>query len=301
MIKVVYSEKQVSDPGNQPLADQGYTASPSARKPKEMALALAKSDFDIEFVEPEPVTIEDFKRVHDPELVDGVMSLKLENGFGTKSQSVCDSLPYTNGAQYTAAKLATIDSPTCSLVSGFHHAGYYGWEGLGFFCTFNGILVTAAKLLEEGYKRIAVIDCDQHWGNGTDDILHKLPELSEKILHITFGKHFDYRKQKPGNSFAFKYLKCLERGGGVERQLQGVDLIIYQAGADVHVDDPYGGVLTTEQIYLRDKMMFSIAKVMGIPITWNLAGGYQVSEDGSIDKVLEIHLNTFKAAREIYG
>jgi acetoin utilization deacetylase AcuC-like enzyme len=111
-MKVIYSERQVADPGHQPLSDRGYVASPSARKPREMANALAKSNFNIEFVEPQPLSRQDLKRVHDTAFVDGVMDLKLENGFGTISQSVVDSLPYTNGAQYTAAKLATIDSPT---------------------------------------------------------------------------------------------------------------------------------------------------------------------------------------------
>ena len=48
-------------------------------------------------------------------------------------------------------------------------------------------------------------------------------------------------------------------------------------------------------------MMFTIAKELKIPLAWNLAGGYQIEKDGSIDKVIEIHLNTFKAANEVYG
>jgi hypothetical protein len=31
---------------------------------------------------------------------------------------------------------------------------------------------------------------------------------------------------------------------------------------------------------------------LGVPVVWNLAGGYQVEADGSIPKVLEIHENT---------
>lgn len=78
------------------------------------------------------------------------------------------------------------------------------------------------------------------------------------------------------------------------------DRIIYQAGADTHVDDPYGGLLTEEQMMERDWNMFTIAKNLGIPIAWNLAGGYQVAEDGSIDKVINLHLNTFRMAMEVY-
>lgn len=293
----------VADTGLQPLAEQGYTASPSARKPKEVADMLAKSNWKIEFVEPEPVSIDDFKRCHDPELVDGVMSLKLENGFGTRSQSVVDSLPYTNGAQYTAAKLTTVEEPTCALVSGFHHAGYRGWGGLGYFCTFNGLVVTAAKLLSEGKKKIAILDCDQHWGNGTDDILMKMPYLSKGIHHISFGKYLDCRQKGPlRDYYASEYIKWLGEDNYVHLSMAEAkpDVIIYQAGADTHVDDPYGGVLTTDEMYERDLRVFKLAKILNVPITWNLAGGYQVDSDGSIEKVLALHANTFKACKEVY-
>ena len=293
-MKVVYGEKQIADPG---LQTEHEVPSPSAKKPKEVAEAL-RNEPDVEFILPEPVTIEDLKRCHDPEYVDGVMSLKVKNGFGTISQSVVDSLPYTNGAQYLAAKLAKPDSPTCALVSGFHHAGYHGWENLGWFCTFNGLMVAAAKLIEEDHKsKILILDCDQHWGNGTDDILKEVPELAEKVTNISFGHYF----WSP--HYARFYLEWLEPDGRISSIVKQIrpDVIIYQAGADVHINDPYGGVLTTEEMYERDVRVFSLAKELGVPITWNLAGGYQISEDGKIDKVIELHLNTFKACRKVYG
>jgi acetoin utilization deacetylase AcuC-like enzyme len=297
-VKVVFSERQISDTGVQPTLFEGFTASPSANKPKQMYDALRNAvipGLEIEFVEPEPVSIDDLKLVHDSALVEDVMSLRRTNGFGTISQSVVDSLPFTNGAQYTAAKLATAEVPTCALVSGFHHAGYAGWERLGLFCTFNGLMVTAAKLLEEGKKRIAIVDCDQHWGNGTDDILKHLPKLASLVTHLTFGKYFS----KPNH--ADRYLSWMEEDGILERSLLTPDVVIYQAGADVHVNDPYGGVLTTEQMYERDLRMFRIAKRLQLPLTWNLAGGYQVGPNGEIDKVLELHLNTFRAMAEVYA
>ncbi len=296
-LKVVYAERQVADPGFQPLTEQGYTPSPSANKPKEVAHVLQKTpEFNVEFVDPVPVTIEDIKRCHSPSYVDGVMNLRLPNGFGTISQSVVDSLPYTNGAQYTAARLATPDNPTCALVSGFHHAGYHGWDNLGWFCTFNGLLITAAKLLAEGMSKVAIIDCDMHWGNGTDDILQKLPELASSVVHLTFGKFFT------NPSHAENYLMWLEPHQIVHQVLTTgrPDVILYQSGADVHVDDPYGGVLTTEQMFERDLRMFKIAKDLGIPLAWNLAGGYQISADGGINKVIELHLNTFRAYKQVY-
>ncbi|MFN7882276.1 MAG: hypothetical protein ACK5PF_04595 [bacterium] len=69
-------------------------------------------------------------------------------------------------------------------------------------------------------------------------------------------------------------------------------LVIYQAGADAHVDDPLGGFLSTDELRQRDGfVMRNLGGVYG-PLVWNLAGGYQVEPDGSIPKVLEIHRNT---------
>lgn len=289
-MKVFYSEKLVA---NQSQQSFGGIQSPSARKPRELALAL-KNIEGIEFVDPNPLTINDLKLCHDPVYVNGVMSLQLENGFGTKDKAICDSLLYTNGAMYDAAAGAQVDAPTCALVAGFHHAGYGGWERLGYFCTFNGLMIAAIKLFP---KKVAIIDCDMHWGNGTDDILNRYPKFKENILHISFGKTFSRPFQ------ASTYLKWLNPNGMIDIALSSFkpDVIIYQAGADVHVNDPYGGVLTTEQMLERDRRIFVIAKNSNIPLAWNLAGGYQVEADGSIQKVIDLHLNTFQACKEVYG
>jgi len=41
-------------------------------------------------------------------------------------------------------------------------------------------------------------------------------------------------------------------------------------------------------------MVFEALSKSGVPVAWNLAGGYQIEEDGSIPKVLEIHDNTMR-------
>ncbi len=286
MIKVVYSDKQV--------ADSGSEASPSATKPKWMAELLRNSTLDIEFIEPDKLTIDDFKLCHDQYYVDDVLNLKRPNGFGTFSQSVVDSLPYTNGAMYKAVKVAIDEKiPVAALVSGFHHAGYGSYRQFGNFCTFNGLMIAAVKLIKDGYKKIAIIDCDMHWGNGTDNILDILDMYRDKISNISFGRYFHEPRQ------ATAYLGHFKQ---VRKYLIDFkpDVIIYQSGADVHINDPFGGVLTEEQMYKRDVSMFTIAKELNIPIAWNLAGGYQVDEKGSYDFVLQLHMNTFKACVEIY-
>jgi hypothetical protein len=58
----------------------------------------------------------------------------------------------------------------------------------------------------------------------------------------------------------------------------------------VHVDDPLGGVLTTEQMIERDGIVFDAARTSETPIAWDLAGGYQEP----LAKVVGLHVNTLR-------
>ena len=69
--------------------------------------------------------------------------------------------------------------------------------------------------------------------------------MNDAIFHYSFGKDF----HSPGQAEA--YLKRIEK---LRQELEAFDpeVIIYQASADAHCDDPLGGVLTTEQLMERD-------------------------------------------------
>jgi IMP dehydrogenase/GMP reductase len=69
------------------------------------------------------------------------------------------------------------------------------------------------------------------------------------------------------------------------------DLVLYQAGADPHQNDPLGGWMTTAELRERDALVFETARARGLPLVWNLAGGYQRDAQGGIAPVLEIHRN----------
>ena len=278
MLKVLFSEDMVSN---------AYVhASPSDRKPRAMADALTRSGWPIELIAPEPTSIATLSKVHDLNFVEEVLQMKRRNGFGSISASVARSVVYTCGACYGSARVALKDGISASLTSGFHHAGPAGGRA---FCTFNGLMATAVALLDEGrVERIAIVDCDYHYGDGTQAIIDA-QDLASRVLHLSFGQRF----RRPDQ--AEDYLAAMHALRGAFQDFRP-DIIIYQAGADVHVDDPMGGLLTTEQMRARDRAMFSIARELAIPITWNLAGGYQVEVDGSIPRVLQLHLITFEEA-----
>jgi acetoin utilization deacetylase AcuC-like enzyme len=283
--KAVYSESQVSNPNQDPVHG---IISPSATKPTVLAAELKKVYPGLKFRPPFALNREDFYLAHTKRYVDGIFDKTIKNGFRTYSDSVNASLPYTNGAMYEACIIAAPDQPACALVAGFHHAGYDGYAPNTYFCTFNGLMIAALKMK----CRVAIIDCDMHFGDGTDDIIQKL--RCENVYHFSFGK------QHPTD--AKRYLQYLESDGFIAKSLSKFkpDLIIYQSGADVHINDPMGGVLNEEQMMERDRRMFTIAKALVVPLAWCLAGGYQVDPDGGINTVIRLHMNTFKACEEVY-
>jgi acetoin utilization deacetylase AcuC-like enzyme len=172
----------------------------------------------------------------------------------------------------------------CAPVSGFHHAHYGAGGG---FCTFNGLVVAARKVIEcVGARRVLILDCDMHFGDGTEQIRQQL-QLTDVIENCSLGRWFD----APGQ--ASRYLARLRQVAGSFRDY---DLILYQAGADLHVDDPLGGVLTTPQMVERDRLVFESARQAGVPIAWNLAGGYQEP----LSRVLELHSHTMRECVAVY-
>ena len=258
--------------------------SPSAGKPKAVVAAWQALDLPIELQAIVPATAEELHAAHDPKFVDNILSCRTENGFGNRSVDVARSLPYTSGAMLCAVRTALAGGIACAPVSGFHHANY---ASAGGFCTFNGLMVTAVQLLAaRKLRRILILDCDMHYGNGTDDIIGRL-KLESAVENLTFGRWYATPAQGQ------RYLEHLERE---VRRFKDFDLVLYQAGADVHVDDPLGGVLTTEQMKRREEIVFGAAKVAGVPLAWNLAGGYQQP----LAKVIDLHVQTMRVCARVY-
>lgn len=262
--------------------------SPSPKKPREVVTEW-RQRYPVEVIDFAPLSEADFCLAHKAEHVDGIISLKIANGMDTRHQEVVDSLYWTTASFYAAAKHALGHRIAVSPTSGFHHAGHdFSWG----FCTFNGLLIAALKLLNSGVvKQVGILDFDYHQGDGSQDIIDKLV-LSELVLHRTGKIHYTREKQ----AFLQELPDLLET-------LKCVDILFYQAGADQHENDPLGGFLNNAEMRERDLQVFRFAKAHNIPIVWNLAGGYQEerTEQGRcIQKVLDIHNATMETCMEVY-
>ncbi len=259
--------------------------SPSAGKPLLVAKEFLKQFKDhLAWKKFPPLTAAELSVAHNSRYVQGVLDCSIENGFGNTLESVAKSLPYTSGSFfYASASALENHSVTISLSSGFHHACYNHGGG---FCTFNGLMIAAILLDSKNLlvkDGVGIIDFDAHYGNGTDDII--------KQLKIDYVKHVGASdiKLKDGSIDEPDLLLKLE-------PFKGCDILFYQAGADIHIDDPLGGLLTTEQMKQRDRIVFQFARRNNLPLVWNLAGGYQKP----VDIVIQLHVNTLEESIAVF-
>lgn len=274
MIKIFYNEKQT--------AKENSSFSPSAGKPelvveswKKLRRSKAvKFSITSKF---KPLTMKQIGIAHDKEHVKQILSCSKSNGFGNTSESVAKSLRWTTASLYHAAVYAVKTGNTAvSPTSGFHHAGF---NSSGGFCTFNGLMIAAMLLKQQGLiNKVGIVDLDAHYGNGTDSIIRHFN--TDYIKHYTFGGHVR-KNTNIQNWLEHDLPSALE-------EMKDCDLIIFQAGADPHIDDPLGGFLTSSEMRTRDKIVFKFAKKNRISVVWALAGGYQTP----IRKVLDLHDTT---------
>jgi acetoin utilization deacetylase AcuC-like enzyme len=259
--------------------------SPSPGKPALVVAAWQELNLPMKIVEPQAATLTDLCRAHDCGYVQGVLKGRLPNGFGNREPDLNDTLPWTVGSMISAADHVVITTePAISPTSGFHHAG---WDYGAAFCTFNGLMVAALTLHQRGLvKRVAIVDLDQHFGDGTRDIIRR--------LRLDWVQHYTYGARPATVDTAESWLAVLP--AIVEETIQGCDLVLYQAGVDPHVDDMFRGGLTTDQLARRDQIVFRGCREADVPLAVTLAGGYQ----RPVERVVDLHVSMFRRLVEVY-
>jgi len=228
------------------------------------------------------------------------------------SPALYPSVLLTNGGLLAAARRALADGATAALASGFHHAHADHGEG---FCTFNGLVVAADTLRGEGVvDRVAVLDLDLHYGNGTASLCVDRPYLyncsiygndyhqNQPFRDVSVKRHHDGVNHRsyalPNGSGRAAVLDALEEGTDALLAWGRPDLVLYQAGADPYREDPYSPLLLDhEDLRERDRWVFAWAQRHGLPIAWVLAGGYTPD----VAKVVGVHVGTFEAARAVFS
>lgn len=269
----------------------------------------------IALVAPEPASEADLLRVHTAEYVqairDGEPRPLAESQKFPWSPALFASVRLTNGACIAAARAALRDGASAAIASGFHHACADHGEG---FCTFNGLIVAAEALLAtRNAIRIAVLDMDLHYGNGTAQLAAGRPHVfAVSIYGNDYWANVPYRDVSTRHHEDGENHRSFALPAGGDRQTMlhlmdealpliaawKPDLLLYQAGADPYFEDPFSPLaLDADDLRARDFRVFEFARSHGIPIAWVLAGGYT----RDVSKIVRIHTGTFEAWRAAWS
>ena len=211
------------------------------------------------------------------------------------SPRVLNAFKVATSGSVLAAREALARGAAVNLGGGFHHAFADRGEGS---CLLNDIAVAVLALRSEGAaRRVAIIDCDLHQGNGTAKIFQGDPDV------FTFSIHqedlYPVKQQSDWDigleDFAGddEYLPRLADAVPKILDAHRPELAIYVAGADPFEEDQLGGLgLTRDGLRRRDRLVFNAALELNVPLVVTLAGGYA----RRLDDTVQIHATTVEEA-----
>ncbi len=254
---------------------------------------------------PPPATLEQLRLVHSPDyvrrVIQGELSEKEVRRIGFPwSLGLVERSCRSVGGTIAACRTALQEGVSANLAGGTHHA--YPDHGEG-YCVFNDCAVAArAMQAENRVRRVVILDCDVHQGNGTAAIFAQYPTVFTFSIHG--AKNFPFRKEPsdldvglPDGCRDDQYLSLLQ--GAVEQSLARADagLVIYLAGADPFEGDRLGRLaLSKAGLAERDRLVLSLCAEAGLPVAVTMSGGYAQCVDDTVD----IHYQTIKLAAQYH-
>jgi acetoin utilization deacetylase AcuC-like enzyme len=158
-----------------------------------------------------------------------------------------------------------------------HHAGP-GW--LGGYCYLNNAVAAAQTLHDGGPRRVAILDLDLHYPNGTAALLERMADTTLHSLHGSTGANLPWERVRPRTArehlVAFRsppapdaYLAAVaERTHTLARS---ADAIVLSLGYDLVEGDPHGSWSFQAPIFER---IGSLVADTGLPVCVVQEGGY---------------------------
>lgn len=200
------------------------------------------------------------------------------------------------GSTLAAGPAALQDGVAVNLAGGTHHAGPDWGQG---YCVFNDAAVAARAWQAAGLvRRVVILDCDVHQGNGTAAICRGDETIFTFSIHG--ARNFPFHKEPGDLDIALEdgtgddeYLQALDAGVARALALARADIAIYLAGADPHEGDRLGRLaLSKTGLATRDRLVFEACRRAGLPVVVAMAGGYGRDVTDTVD----IHFETVRLA-----
>jgi acetoin utilization deacetylase AcuC-like enzyme len=245
--------------------------------------ALADAGQAVEVLDPPLIDPHWLSAVHDPAYVAAVLAaavppaIERRIGFAV-TPAVARRTRLVAGGTYAASLHALQNGWAANGAGGSHHAGPDAGAG---YCVTNDLAIAANRLIAEGHARcILIVDCDVHQGDGTARILAGRADIITLSIHAE--KNFPTRKARshqdiglPDGTGDADYLAALEPALAALLARHRPQLVLHQAGVDVHVDDRLGRLaLSNAGIAAREGLVARACARAGAALAVTLGGGY---------------------------
>jgi acetoin utilization deacetylase AcuC-like enzyme len=249
---------------------------------------------DGEVHEPQPVAWEDLRRVHDGALLrrirTGTLALREQRGLGLPwSPALVERGRRATAGTLMAARHALEVGVAMNLGGGTHHAGRDFARG---YCLFNDVVCATLRLRADGrLRRVLVVDCDVHQGDGTAQLFGGRADLEAFALSVHGQRNYPFQRidgdldvDLPTGTGDDAYLDALEAALGSAIAASRAQLGFYLAGADPWEGDRLGRLaLTKPGLRARDELVLDRLSAAGMAVCVVLAGGYAEDVRDTVD------------------
>lgn len=198
------------------------------------------------------------KLVSEGKAVDDPYAFGLGTGDNPIFEGMHEAIKGVCAATVTAVDLVASGKKkrALNLSGGLHHAHKKKASG---FCVYNDLAIAIEHAVQSYGMRVAYLDIDAHHGDGVQGLFYERSEV------MTISLHESGRYLFPGTGHSFETGKGLGRGMSVNMPLEPFtegesylevfnavvpvalrefkpDLIVLQAGADMHRNDPLADI-----------------------------------------------------------
>ncbi len=268
------------------LREQGILADENEYTPAPLSLSILMAAHQKEYVQ---------------RFIRGELTIKEEKNIGLPwSEWLVERTLRAVSGTILTSELALEHGLACHLAGGTHHA--HPSYGSG-FCIFNDLAVAALALIQSHKaKKVLIIDCDVHQGDGTIAFFKDRSDIIPASWHCE--ENYPQTKQTDGINIAIpkgandqEYLSILKDTLPKILAEHRPDFVFYDAGVDVHQDDRLGYVNLTDQgILERDTYVIETCVSLKLPTACVIGGGYDRQEE----KVAWRHSLLHQAASQIW-
>lgn len=245
-----------------------------------------------EVLEAPPASWAALGRVQDAALLErirwGALGEREARGLGIPwSEALVERGRRSSWATVLVAREALRAGVAMNLGGGTHHAGRTFARG---YCLFNDVALAVSELrADDSARRVVIVDCDVHQGDGTADLLGGDDEAFTLSVHGARNYPFkriasDLDVDLPSGTGDAAYLAAVEAALATALAAGPFDLAFYLAGADPWEGDRLGRLaLTKSGLRARDALVLDALRGAGLPVCVILAGGYAPDLADTVD------------------